>query len=392
MMKKEVTRSTTPKTYIGLDVHKSTISIAYAAADGSDPVFYGKTTGSNLSVERALTKLRKKFGVEKEDLRICYEAGPTGFVLVRRLIQLNYDCIVIAPSKIPQKSGDKVKTDKKDAKKLARLLRAGELDPIHVPSPKDEAIRDLCRARTDAVQARRRAKKQLLGFMLRNGMSYTGKTHWTQAHLNYIRKVAMPDPVQQIVLEEYIMEIDAAEERVARLYAHMEEQLESWDRAPMVRALMSLRGFQVITAMTLVAELGDLDRFKSPRKLMGYLGLVPGEDTSGPRRRQGAITKTGNSHARWMLVESANAYEKKEMVSPALSKRQEGQSREVKILSWNAQIRLCYRRRRLSARKLARNKVTIAIARELCGFLWELDALVREQSRPEAAERRNAPV
>jgi transposase len=208
-------------------------------------------------------------------------------------------------------------------------------------------------------------------------MAYTGNTHWTQAHLNYIRKVAMPDPVQQIVLEEYIMEIDALEERVARLLAHMEEQLETWDREPMVRALMGLRGFQIITAMTLIAELGDLDRFESPRQLMGYLGLVPGEDSSGDKRRQGSITKTGNSHARWMLVESANAYESKEMVSPALSKRQEGLIREVKVLSWNAQTRLCYRRRRLSARKLARNKVTIALARELCGFIWELDAILR---------------
>ena len=378
-MKKEATSSTTPRYYIGLDVHKSTISIAYAAADGSAPVFYGKTAGNNLSVERALTKLRKKLGVEKEDLRICYEAGPTGFVLARRLIQLHYDCIVIAPSKIPQKAGDKVKTDKKDSKKLARLLRAGELDAIHIPTATDEAVRDLCRARTDAVQARRRAKKQLLGFMLRNGMAYTGKTNWTQSHLNYIRKAAMPDPVQQIVLEEYIMEIDALEERVARLFAHMEEQLELWDREPMVRALMALRGFQIVTAMTLIAELGDLDRFESPRQLMGYLGLVPGEDSSGTKRRQGSITKTGNTHARWMLVESANAYEYKEMVSPALSKRQDGQIREVKVLSWRAQTRLCYRRRRLSARKLARNKVTIAIARELCGFIWELDALMRSK-------------
>jgi len=376
----KVTKSTTPKLYIGLDVHKSSISIGYAAAGDSKPVFHGKTGGTNLCAERSLASLCKKLGVTREQVRICYEAGPTGFVLVRRLVKLGYDCIVIAPSKIPQKSGDKVKTDKKDAKKLARLLRAGELEPIHIPSPKDEAVRDLCRARTDAVQARRRAKKQLLGFMLRNGMSYSGKTNWTQSHLNYIRKTAMPDPVQQIVLEEYIMEIDAAEERVARLLAHMEEQLANWDREPMVRALMALRGFQIVTAMTLVAELGDLDRFDTPRQLMGYLGLVPGEDSSGAKRRQGAITKTGNTHARWMLVESANAYEKKEMVSPALSKRQEGQIREVKALSWRAQTRLCYRRRRLSARKLPRNKVTIALARELCGFLWELDALMRSKN------------
>ncbi len=179
------------------------------------------------------------------------------------------------------------------------------------------------------------------------------------------------------------MEIDSLEERVARLFAHMEEKLETWiARKPMVRALMALRGFQVVTAMTTVAELGDLDRFDSPRQLMGYLGIVPGEDSSGAKRRQGSITKTGNSHVRWMLAESANAYESKSMVSPALSKRQDGQSRAVKELSWRAQERLCYRRRRLSARKLPRNKVTIAIARELCAFIWELDAIIRKKPPP----------
>jgi transposase len=384
-MMKKVSKSTTPELYIGLDVHKSSISIAYADTQGSKPVFHTKTGGTNLCAERHLLGLCKKFGVAKDSLRICYEAGPTGFVLVRRLVKLGYDCIVIAPSKIPIKSGDKVKTDKKDAKKLARLLRAGELEGIHIPAPIDEAIRDLCRARTDAVQARARAKKQLLSFMLRNGMSYTGKTNWTQGHMNYLRKIALPSPVQQIVLEEYIMEIDALEQRVARLLAHMQEQLATWHRKPMVDALMSLRGFQIVTAMTVIAELGDLDRFETPRQLMGYLGIVSSEDSTGERRRQGSITKTGNGHVRWMLVESANAYESKEMVSAALSKRQEGQTREVITLSWRAQTRLCYRRRKLSARNVTRNKVTVAIARELCGFLWELDALVRKQAKPAAS-------
>ena len=298
--------------------------------------------------------------------------GPTGFVLARRLLQLGYDCIVVAPTSIPKKSGDRVKTDRRDARNLARLLRAGELFGIHIPDAHDEAIRDLCRARTDASEALAKCKQQLGMFLLRNGYRYSGKSNWTQSHMNYLRGLTLPDSAQQIVLEEYIMAIDTGMGRVANIEQHMEAQLTDWDRKSYVDALMAFRGYQVVAAMTVISELGDLSRFAHPRQLMGYLGLVPGEDSSGERRRQGSITKTGNGHARWMLIECASHYSHAPKVSEAISKRQEGQSHEVKAIAWRAQNRLNYRFRVLSARRLHRNKVVVAIAREFCGFLWEL--------------------
>lgn len=366
------------KIHIGLDVHKNSIVVAYAPADGSEPQHHGKWGGTNLAAERGLLKLLKKLGADKADLRICYEAGPTGFVLARRLLQLGYDCIVVAPSAVPKASGERVKTDKRDARKLARLLRSGDLKGINIPDGKDEAVRDVCRARTDASQALSCAKQQLSMFLLRIGRSYTGKSSWTQAHMNYLRGMTLPDKAHQIVLEEYILAVDAGVERVARLVAHMGHVLETWGRKPGVEALVALRGFQTVAAMTVVSELGDLSRFKSPRQLMGYLGMVPSEATTGGKRRQGSITKTGNGHARWMLIECASHYRLEPKVSEALSRRQQGQGRAVRELSWRAQNRLSYRFRRLSARGLNRNKAVVAVARELCAFVWELDAVVRK--------------
>lgn len=377
---KEKTKSTTSRTYyIGLDVHKNSVSVGYACSDGSAPEYYGKFGGSNQAVERGLLRLRRKLGAGKEDLRLCYEAGPTGFMLVRRLKQLGYDAIVVAPSKIPRKSGDKVKTDRKDCTKFAGLHRAGELEAIHIPDDRDEAVRDVCRARTDASEALRKTKQQFQAFLLRNGINYTGKSTWTLAHMSYLRDLTLVNPANKIVLEEYLMAIDSGVERVERLEHHMEELLEGWERAPFVRALMALRGFQVVAAMTVISELGDLSRFESPRQLMAYLGLVPGEESSGERRRQGSITKCGNGHARWMLVECAQHYRLKPKVSGALGRRQKCQSAKVKALSWRTQERLYRRFARLCARGLLRNKALIAVARELSAFLWELDALVRAQ-------------
>ncbi|MCB1230218.1 MAG: IS110 family transposase [Verrucomicrobiae bacterium] len=360
------------KLYVGLDVHKNSIVVATALDRGGEPQAYGKWGGSNLAVERGLLKLRKSFGVDKSEISLVYEAGPSGFVLVRRLSQLGYHCIVVAPSEVPSKAGDRVKTDKRDARKLARLHRAGELTAIHVPAARDEAVRDLCRARTDAMQALARAKQQLGMFMLRNGFRYDGKTNWTQAHLNYLRRTPMPHPAQQLVLEEYLLEVDALTQRVARIEAHMIELLPSWEREPYVRALMACKGFKEVAAMTVISELGDLSRFTHPRQLMGYLGLVPEEASSGERRRQGGITKTGNGHARWMLIECASHYSHAPRVSPQLSARQAGQSREVRAIAWRAQNRLNARFKRLAARQLHRNKIVVAVARELCGFIWEL--------------------
>jgi transposase len=370
----------TTKIHIGLDVHKNSIVVAYAPSDGSPPQSHGKWGGSNLAAERGLSKLLKKLGVSKGEVRICYEAGPTGFVLARRLLQLGYDCIVVAPSAVPKASGERVKTDKRDARKLARHLRSGDLAGIHIPDGKDEAVRDVCRARTDASQALSCAKQQLSMFLLRIGRSYTGKTAWTQAHMNYLRGITLPHAAQQIVLEEYIIAVDTGVERVGRLVAHMASLLETWDRRPAVEALMAAKGFQLVAAMTVVAELDDLSRFDNPRKLMAYLGLVPSEASSGTKRAQGSITKTGNGHARWMLIESASHYRTTPKVSAALSARQQGQSKEVRALWWRAQNRLNHRFACLSARGLNRNKVVVAVARELAAFVWELDGLVRKEA------------
>lgn len=370
------------KLHIGLDVHKDKVVVAIADALGGDPSHYGKWGGTNLAVELGLNKLRKKYGVDKKEIRLCYEAGPTGFTLVRRLKQLGYDCIVVAPSEIEQKPGRKVKTDKRDALKLARLLRAGDIKGINIPEPHDEAIRDLCRARTDASDCVKRAKQRLGAFLLRNGIRYDQGTNWSQAHMNYLRGLKLNDASQQVVLEEYLIMIDTANQSKERLQKRMIEHLEKWSFKPHVDALMCFRGYDYIAAMTIVSELGDLTRFPHPSELMGYLGTVPSEDTSDTKRRQGAITKTGNGHARWMLIECASHYSHDPKVGQRLSKRQEGQSREVRAIAWRAQERLNYRYKSLMARGKRRNKVIVSIAREKLGFIWELYRQVEiEQGR-----------
>lgn len=370
------------KLRLGLDVHKEKIVVAVAGETGSDPEHYGKWGGTNLSVELGLRKLLKKYDVDKKAVKICYEAGPTGFTLARRLIQLGYDCIVVAPSEIEQKPGRKVKTDKRDALKLARLLRAGDLKGINIPEPHDEAIRDLCRARTDASDAVKKAKQRLGAFLLRNGIRYEEGSTWSQKHMNHLRSMKLNDPSQQVVLEEYIIMIDTAEVSKDRLQERMKEHLLHWDFEPHVRALMAFRGFDYVAAMTMISELGDLTRFPHPNQLMGYLGVVPSEETSDQKRRQGAITKSGNSHARWMLIESSTHYRYEPKVGQQLTKRQEGQSREVREISWSAQNRLNYRYRKLKARGKSHNKVVVSIAREMLGFIWELYRQVEiEQGR-----------
>ena len=370
------------KLHIGLDVHKDKIVVAVAEEQGKEPSHYGKWGGTNLAVELGLRKLLKKYEVDKKEVQLCYEAGPTGFTLVRRLVQLGYDCIVIAPSEIEQKPGRKIKTDKRDAIKLARLLRAGDLKGINIPEPHDEAIRDLCRARTDASETVKKAKQRLGAFLLRNGIRYDEGCNWSQKHMNHLRSMKLNDPSQQVVLEEYIIMIDTAEESKERLQERMREHLEKWDFKPHVLALMAFRGFDYVAAMTMISELGDLTRFAHPSQLMAYLGAVPSEETSDKKRRQGVITKCGNGHARWMLIECSTHYRYEPKVGQQLTQRQEGQSREVRAISWRAQNRLHDRYKKLKARQKCHNKVIVALARELLGFLWELYRQVEiEQGR-----------
>jgi transposase len=363
--------------YIGIDTHKDTNKLAYAFS-GRDPAkLIGSVSADLNRTLDALRKFQKKHELSKDQLHICYEAGPTGFVLARRLIGLGYDCIVVAPSKTPQKSGDRVRTDRRDARKLAHYLRSGDLTAVHIPDVEDEVIRDVCRGRTDAVQEVKRTKQQLMGFMLRNGYRYNGKSHWSEPHMRYLRELVMPHRAQKMVMEEYLLRIDTATAQVARINDQMELLLKSWSRRPFVEALMGFRGFKITAGMVLTAEVGDFPRFTHPRRLMAFLGLIPSEDSTGTKRRQGAITKCGNSHARWMLVESAASYRLPPKVSKALSKRQEGLSREIRALSWHTQNRLHKRWTKLIFRGVHYNKVQVAVARELSSYLWDLAHIVR---------------
>lgn len=359
--------------YIGLDAHKESTAIAWAVGGTrEDATLHGECGGSNLAVERALRKLARKLKVALQDLHVCYEAGPTGFVLARRLVQLGVDCVVTAPTKTERKPGEKIKTDRLDAKKLARLFRNGDVTEVRVPPALDEAVRDVCRARTDASDDLSRSKKRLKSFLLRNGIRYKGKATWSAAHMRYLRHLTLPCEAQKIVLEEYLQAIDSGTERVDRLEARMKDLLPQWEWEPVVRALMACKGFQEVAAMTVISELGDLRRFDHPRKLSAFLGLVPSEESSGSKRRQGSITKCGNGHVRWMLVECAQHYRRGPKVGPALSRRQEGQPREVKELSWRMQHRLNSRYVKLKLRGKREAKCIVALARELACFLWEL--------------------
>jgi transposase len=285
--------------------------------------------------------------------------------------------MVVSPSMTPRRAGDRVKTDRRDCLMLARLARAGELQPIYVPDAKDEAMRDLVRTREDAVCMQRQARQRLQALLLRNEIRYVGKTAWSAAHRRWIAHLKLPDAAQQIAFEEYVGAVEEAGARLERLAQAIGAQLEHWRWRPLVGALQALRGISVIHAVRIVAELGDLTRFVSARKLMGYLGMIPSEDSSGSRRRQGSITKAGNSSARRALIEAAWAYAHPARVSWVIARRQTGLAKNITDLAWRAQLRLCARFRRLAARGLNRNKIVVAIARELSGFVWAIGQSVK---------------
>ncbi len=359
--------------YLGLDVHAENIAVALAEAGRDGEVRnYGEIPNTFHSIE----KLLRKLGHPDKELRVCYEAGPCGFVLARFLKKKGIACDVIAPSLTPKGAGDKIKTDRRDARMLARLHRAGELTAVHIPDERDEAIRDLCRARTDAVQDQRSGRNQLKAFLLRNGYRYGEKTSWSAAHMRYLRELILPHPAMKIVLEEYLQCIDAAAERIERLEVHMKALLEEWHMKPVVLALMGFRGYQTVAAMITVSEIGDIHRFPHPRQLMAYLGLVPSESSSGGSRAQGSITKCGNGHLRWIFNECAQHYRLPPKISQELTTRQEAipkaYRRQVKEISWRCQNRLHERGRKLAARGKTRQKAQIAMARELAAFVWEV--------------------
>jgi transposase len=355
-------------TYVGLDVHKDTIVVA-AAGGGlrSEVREYGRIANTSAALDRLLRKL----GGAGVTLRFCYEAGPCGYGIQRRLSGRGHECVVVAPSLIPKRSGDRVKTDRRDAASLAKLHRAGELTAVWVPDPGHEAMRDLVRARLDAVRSLRRARQQLSGFLLRQGCHY-GRPAWTKLHRRWLAGLRFEQAVHHIVLEDYIAAVEAAETRRDRLTAQIEAMLADWTLAPVVAALQTLRGMALVNAATLIAELGDLSRFANPRQLMAYLGLVPCEHSSGASVKRGGITKAGNAAARRLLIEAAWSYRFPARLSRELLLRQESQPKPIRDIAWKGQLRLCARYRRLACTGKPANVVTTAIARELSGFIWAI--------------------
>lgn len=353
--------------FVGLDVHKETIVVAVAEA-GRDPARVIATVPHD---GKALRKVLEPLG-PAATLSCCYEAGPTGYGLARSLHASGWECIVIAPSLIPRRPGERTKTDRRDAVRLAQNHRGGELVAVAIPDEACEAIRDLERARDDAKKAERVARHQLSKFLLRQGRRYPGKTTWNDAHRAWIAGQRFAAPAQQHVLADGLATVEAATLRVAQLTQRLRELAEGWDRMPLVRALQALRGVEFVTAVTVVAEVGDFRRFATAGDFMGYVGLVPTEHTSGETRRRGPITKAGNAHVRRLLVESAWHYRRQPRMSKALRERSVGIAPGVCVIAWKAQKRLHNRLTKLIGRGKHPAEAVTAVARELAGFIWAI--------------------
>jgi transposase len=363
--------------YVGMDVHKDSIVIA-VAREGREAAENWKTIPNDGVRLRKALKMLVKSG---EVLKVCYEAGPTGFGLCRRLREAGIACMVVAPSLVPSKRGDRVKTDRRDARKLAHFLRSGDLTEVFVPTEAVEAIRDLERTRDDAKCAERVARHQLSKFLLRHDRHWE-KTTWTLKHRDWIRTQKFDFPAQQRVLEDYLKTVEDLAERVSRLTAQMEELVQETTLAPLVKALQAFRGISVVSAVTIAAEAGDLGRFATASQFMSYVGLVPSEDSSGERRRQGAITRCGNSHLRRILVEAAWHYRHAPSMSKELRRRNQGVAEGVRRIAWETQKRLNKRMYHLLHAGKCVQKAVIALARELAGFVW---AVGQEKTLLEAA-------
>lgn len=354
--------------YVGMDVHKETIAVSVAACDAGEVRFIGEIANTAQAIEKLVKQLRK----DGADLKFCYEAGPCGYGIHRQLTELGWECQVVAPSLIPKKAGDRVKTDRRDSLSLARLHRAGELTAVWVPDGAQEALRDLTRAREDMKHLQRQAKQRLLAFLLRHGTSYGGKSNWTQAHYRWLEEVKFEQPVQQIVFQEYVDTVKALSKRVDAMDKQIEAAASQCVFWPVIQGLMALRGVNLLTATTIVAEIGDLRRFASAPQLMAYLGVVPSEHSSGSTKSRGGITKTGNGHVRRVLVEAAWTYRHAARKTATLQRRAKRTSEVVQEIAWNAQKRMCGRYKLLEGRGKLKVQVCTAIARELTGFIWAI--------------------
>lgn len=367
--------------YVGLDVHKDKIAIA-TADDGRKGVIQslGFCKNDSLEIKKRVKKLSQKY----EKLYFCYEAGPCGYGIFRLLKSMGYDCEVVAPSLIPKKAGDKVKTDRRDAQELARLHRNGDLTPVWVPDITHEAIRDLVRLRRQVLKEYTQARQQLLGFLLRNDKSYSGKSNWTKSHFTWMRNLKFENPTSYIVLQEYLQRVEDLKEKLSQQERHVLNVIDQWSLKPYVDALQSLRGVGPLSAVSIMAELGDITRFSSPRQMMCYAGLVCREYSSGDRKIRGSITKSGNRELRRMLTETAWSYHYPARVTQTIHKGLEGQSKAIRDISWKAQTRLSKKYKTLLAKGKKANVAIIGVARELLGFMWAIANVVQEEQMQKA--------
>jgi transposase len=364
--------------FLGLDVHAETIAVAIAEPDGEV-----RSLGTIANRAESIRKLVKKLG-PVDQLKACYEAGPTGYVLYWQLVKLGVECEVIAPTLAPIKAGDRVKTDRRDAERLARSYRSGDLTAVWVPNEGSEALRDLVRAREAAKQDQLRARHRLSKFLLRSGQRPAmGVKAWTQPYMAWVRQLRFTQIAQEFTRLDYLHEVEHMGERIKRLEQAIAEavKLASPELREVIKGLQALRGVAQISAVTIAAELGNMSRFEGARQLMGYSGAVPSEDSSGQRTRRGSITKTGNAHLRRIAIEAAWSYRLRPGVGPALRKRQEGLPDEIKEIAWKAQHRLHRRYLSLVAAGKDQRKIITAVGRELLGFIWAIGV------RAEAAVR-----
>ena len=364
--------------FVGLDTSKLRNSVAIAEEGRTGEIrFFGEIDNTADATARLVRKLAAKY----ERLAFCYEAGPTGYGLYRQITALGQECMVVAPSLIPKKPGDRVKTNRRDAIGLARQLRAGELTAVWVPDSRHEAMRELTRARGAAVEDARQKGQQVSAFLLRLGRHYAGKTTWTKTHLGWLASQKFEHAEQRIAFEELLLAVHQARDRVARLEEAIRQAVPEWSLAEVVHALIAMRGIDMVTATAFLAEIGDLSRFRTPRQLMAYLGLVPSEQSTGDTIVRGPITKAGNRRARRLLIESAWAYRHPPRVGKDKQAKVAAAPRAVREIAWKAQHRLYARYRALTRRGKLKTVAITALARELAAFIWAVSREIANTGR-----------
>jgi transposase len=361
--------------FVGMDVSKDKIAVAVADSGREPARYWGEIPNQVEYIRKLIERLGKV-----EQLQVCYEAGPTGYMLERQLVSMGVACVVVAPSLIPKQPGNRVKTDRRDALRLAELFRAGELTPVWVPGEEDEALRDLVRAREDTKEDLLRAKDRMSKFLLRHGIDApSGVRAWSTRYRVWLKSLEFDSSALQTTFDEYRLNIEEIEGRIERLESEIHEQAEKSVHAPVIKALETFRGIKEIAAVTVVAEVGSFLRFKKAPQVMGYSGVVPSEYSSGAEVHRGKITKTGNNHLRRILIECAWSYRYKASMSETIKKRQEGQPASIQAIAWKAQVRLCKKCRRLINKGKSGPVAVTAVARELLGFIWAAASEVEKQ-------------